>query len=100
LITDKYQKAVRIIGKTIKAKKANNFQYVGPSKTGMRWKGMARPVPLPVQALDHATDYLMAAAALRGLAPRLREQTTAAAFATVARGRSEMVEIPGAGFLP
>ncbi|MCF7534917.1 CoA transferase [Pseudomonas petrae] len=30
-----------------------------------------RPVPLPVQALDHATGYLMAAAAVRGLTQRL-----------------------------
>jgi len=31
-----------------------------------------RPTPLPVQALDHATGYLMAAAAVRGLAERLK----------------------------
>jgi crotonobetainyl-CoA:carnitine CoA-transferase CaiB-like acyl-CoA transferase len=34
-----------------------------------------RPTPLPVQALDHATGYLMAAAALTGLARRLRSGT-------------------------
>ena len=37
---------------------------------GMRMLGRDRPTPLPVQALDHATGYLMAAAALRGLALR------------------------------
>jgi hypothetical protein len=37
---------------------------------GMAWQGASRPVPLPVQALDHATGYLMAAAALRALAWR------------------------------
>lgn len=32
----------------------------------------ARPTPLPVQALDHATGHLMAAAALAGLVRRIR----------------------------
>src|SRR5450830_1080667 len=31
------------------------------------------PVPLPVQALDHATGYLLACAALRGLTQRLQQ---------------------------
>jgi CoA transferase family III len=34
---------------------------------GMHLLGDDRPHPLPVQALDHGTGYLMAAAALRGL---------------------------------
>jgi hypothetical protein len=42
----------------------------GIAHRGMSWKGAAHPVPLPVQALDHATGYLMAAAALRALAWR------------------------------
>jgi hypothetical protein len=32
--------------------------------------GTDRPVPLPVQALDHATGYLLAASALTGLSLR------------------------------
>jgi crotonobetainyl-CoA:carnitine CoA-transferase CaiB-like acyl-CoA transferase len=34
---------------------------------GMRMSGAQKPVPLPVQALDHATGYFMAAAALYAL---------------------------------
>ncbi|HEY8441429.1 MAG TPA: CoA transferase [Xanthobacteraceae bacterium] len=39
----------------------------GIAAAGMQVVGDDRPHPLPVQALDHATGYLMAAAALRGL---------------------------------
>ena len=39
----------------------------GIADEGMRRAGAERPVPLPVQALDHATGYLMAAAVLRAL---------------------------------
>jgi hypothetical protein len=42
-------------------------------------------VPLPVQALDHATGYLMAAAALRGLSLRRREQAALTARLSLAR---------------
>ena len=42
----------------------------GIAAEGMARAGAERPVPLPVQALDHATGYLMAAAVLRAL--RLR----------------------------
>jgi len=43
----------------------------GIAAAGMAWKGTGAPTPLPVQALDHATGWLMAAAVLRGLARRL-----------------------------
>ena len=36
----------------------------------MREKGVERPYPLPVQALDHRTGYLMAAAVVRGVYER------------------------------
>ncbi|MDT7950312.1 MAG: CoA transferase [Acetobacteraceae bacterium] len=42
----------------------------GIAAEGMRQTGADRPVPLPVQALDHAAGWIMAAAALRGLAER------------------------------
>jgi hypothetical protein len=42
----------------------------GIAAAGMQWKDCERPVPLPVQALDHATGYLAAAAAIRGIARR------------------------------
>ncbi len=43
----------------------------GIAEAGMRRMGRDRPTPLPVQALDHATGYLMAAAVVRGLTGRL-----------------------------
>jgi hypothetical protein len=36
----------------------------GIADAGMQWKKADKPTPLPVQALDHATGYLMAAAAI------------------------------------
>ena len=39
----------------------------GIAEAGMTWAGRAEPTPLPVQALDHATGYLMAAAVLAAL---------------------------------
>ncbi|MCI1006695.1 CoA transferase [Herbaspirillum sp. C7C8] len=42
----------------------------GIAEAGMRAAASDKPVPLPVQALDHATGYLMAAAAVRGLTLR------------------------------
>lgn len=47
----------------------------GIAEAGMRQAGSDRPVPLPVQALDHGTGYLLAAAALRGLTLRRTEGT-------------------------
>ena len=42
----------------------------GIADEGMRRAGAEIPTPLPAQALDHATGYLMAAAAVRGLSAR------------------------------
>ncbi len=39
----------------------------GIAEAGMRWANREQPTPLPVQALDHATGYLMAAAAVRAI---------------------------------
>lgn len=44
----------------------------GIADAGMRRFGTEVPKPLPVQALDHATGYFVAAAALRGLTERRR----------------------------
>ena len=55
------------------------------AEAGMRWRGAARPVPLPVQALDHATGYLMAAAALRALCLRVRGDGATRARLSLAR---------------
>ncbi len=45
----------------------------GIAHEGMVRKNVEHPVPLPVQALDHATGYLMAAAVLRAI--RIRNET-------------------------
>jgi len=42
----------------------------GIADEGMRRFGAADPTPLPVQALDHAAGWIMAAAVLRGLTER------------------------------
>ncbi|TLP69275.1 acyl-CoA transferase [Parasedimentitalea maritima] len=39
----------------------------GIADAGRRWSGSDTPTPLPVQALDHATGYLMAATVLSAL---------------------------------
>lgn len=51
----------------------------------MTWRGRAEPTPLPVQALDHATGYLMAAAALVGLDRAIQGQEIASARLSLAR---------------
>ncbi|MCJ2049029.1 CoA transferase [Methylobacterium sp. J-070] len=57
----------------------------GIAEAGQDWKQADRPVPLPVQALDHATGYMMAAAVLRLLACRLRDGTGGRARLSLAR---------------
>ncbi len=39
----------------------------GIAEAGQRWANTDKPTPLPVQALDHATGYLMAASVLRAI---------------------------------
>ena len=43
----------------------------GIAHAGMLAFGQERPTPLPVQALDHAAGYLMAAAVIHGIARRV-----------------------------
>jgi CoA-transferase family III len=45
----------------------------GIAEAGMRAAGADRPVPLPFQALDHGTGYLLAASVLRGLTLLIRD---------------------------
>ncbi|WP_145152399.1 CoA transferase [Pseudomonas oryzihabitans] len=68
----------------------------GIAAAGREWQGGEQPVPLPVQALDHATGYLMAAAALRGLALRRREGRAMTARLSLARTAMLLTERPGA----
>ena len=57
----------------------------GIADAGMEWAGRTEPVPLPVQALDHATGYLMAAAVLRGLIAGVRGDGVRTARLSLAR---------------
>jgi hypothetical protein len=45
----------------------------GIAQRGMELAGASRPTPLSAQALDHATGYLIAASACRGLSRLLRQ---------------------------
>jgi hypothetical protein len=66
----------------------------GIADAGMRAQGAAKPVPLPVQALDHATGYLMAAAVLRGVRARLNEQRAMRLRLSLARTARLLIESP------
>jgi crotonobetainyl-CoA:carnitine CoA-transferase CaiB-like acyl-CoA transferase len=57
----------------------------GIAAAGMAWRQADRPVPLPVQALDHATGYLIAAAVVRGLIDGLRGNGAVTARLSLAR---------------
>jgi hypothetical protein len=57
----------------------------GIAHHGMQMQGADKPVPLPVQALDHATGYLMAAAVVRALIARLADGRTLQARLSLAR---------------
>ncbi|MFT3801428.1 MAG: CoA transferase [Burkholderiaceae bacterium] len=68
----------------------------GIAEAGMRWREADRPVPLPAQALDHATGYLMAAAAIRGIGERVRDGRVLQARLSLARTAMMLTTI-GAG---
>ncbi|MBY6139731.1 CoA transferase [Leisingera daeponensis] len=57
----------------------------GIADAGRDWAGSRDPHPLPVQALDHATGYLMAAAVLSALAAAARGETAPSARLSLAR---------------
>lgn len=58
---------------------------MGIAQSGQHFAQNARPLPLPVQALDHATGYLLATAVLRGLEQRIKTGQGAMARASLAR---------------
>jgi hypothetical protein len=66
------------------------FDSLMQMSAGIAHAGMAqslerRPVPLPVQALGHATGYILAAAAIRGLVELLKPRRGTEARASLAR---------------
>ncbi len=66
----------------------------GIADAGMQRLGRDRPTPLPVQALDHATGYLMAAAVVRGLTQRLATGSGGSARASLARTAGLLISLP------
>src|SRR5476649_576821 len=67
----------------------------GVAEAGMRLAQSDRPVPLPGQAIDHGTGYLLAAAAIRGLTTRLTTGAGCAARASLARTAKLLIEYSG-----
>ena len=57
----------------------------GFAREGMIRADASKPVPLPVQILDHATGYLMAAAVLNALRTRARTERPRSARLSLAR---------------
>lgn len=64
----------------------------GIAEAGMAWKQADKPVPLPLQALDHATGYLMAASAIRALSERLASGRGGSARLSLARTAKLLVD--------
>jgi len=66
----------------------------GIAERGRLWQHSNAPVPLPVQALDHATGYMMAAAVLEGLRQRLLHNTGFTARLSLARTACLLTDAP------
>ncbi len=66
----------------------------GIARAGMEWANADKPTPLPVQALDHATGYLMAAAVLSALADAASGNSIMHAHLSLAR-TAELLAILG-----
>lgn len=62
----------------------------GIAAAGLDAGSADRPTPLPVQALDHATGYLTAAAVLSGLASRVRDGVGVRSRLSLARTAVEL----------
>ena len=66
----------------------------GIAAAGMRWAGRDVPTPLPVQALDHATGYLMAAEVIDGLRARWETGRGSASRVSLARTAVWLTGLP------
>ncbi len=64
----------------------------GIAEAGMRRFAKDRPTPLPVQALDHATGYIMAAAVARGLLRRRTELVGSTMRVSLARTAAVLLD--------
>jgi hypothetical protein len=68
----------------------------GIAAAGMRWRNAEEPVPLPAQALDHATGYLAAAAVVRGITGRMTNASGFEARLSLARAAKFLTDAQGA----
>jgi len=66
----------------------------GIADAGQDWAGAQKPTPLPVQALDHATGYLMAAAVLSALSTAARQEPVGVARLSLARTAEALIALP------
>jgi CoA-transferase family III len=66
----------------------------GIADAGMRMLGKDVPTPLPVQALDHATGYLLATAVIRGLTQRIATGQGFEARTSLARAAQLLINGP------
>lgn len=64
----------------------------GIAEAGMAWRQTDRPFPLPVQALDHATGYVMAAAVVHAIGERLRDGRVSGARLSLARTAKLLID--------
>jgi hypothetical protein len=64
----------------------------GIAEAGMRWQCTDKPTPLPLQALDHATGYLMAASVIKLLAERLSNDRGGSARLSLARTAKLLID--------
>ena len=73
---------------------------MGIAEAGQRAARADSPQPLPVQALDHATGYLLACAVLRGLEQRWRGGQGCRVRASLARTGALLMGVPRADTAP
>jgi CoA-transferase family III len=66
----------------------------GIADLGMKRACAEKPSPLPVQALDHATGYLLAATAIRGVTARLTRGNGSTARLSLARTAKLLMDQP------
>jgi hypothetical protein len=69
----------------------------GIAARGAQVAGVARPTPLPAQALDHGTGYLLAAAVCRALARQLASSDVTTARLSLARTARWLVDLGETG---
>jgi CoA-transferase family III len=65
----------------------------GIAAAGQEASGATSPVPLPAQALDHGTGYLLAAAVCRALTRRIEQRQISAVRASLARTAQLLMDL-------